>query len=159
MSVQSPFPGGAPVGYVSELDATRAAAVLYLRLWREGDAGRSQINHDWTLALGADAGQRAQDSFDALCDICQTHARRPLMRHAVMCNCLGADEACFANFIATAAEGAREDAMLMATLLVRPDMAPLVTELAARFGLMLKRMRLAQCRATAQSPDRPMTLH
>ncbi len=63
------------------------------------------------------------------------------MCHSVQCACLGADESCFANFIATAATGEREDAMLIATLLVRPDVAPIVTSLAADFGLALIRMR------------------
>ena len=43
------------------------------------------------------------------------------MRHSIECRCLGGDEACFANLVATAAEGEREDALLMATLMVEPS--------------------------------------
>jgi hypothetical protein len=64
------------------------------------------------------------------------------MRHSLQCKYLGADESCFANFIATAATGEREDALLIATLLVRPDMAPLIASLANYVGLAFKKMHL-----------------
>ena len=80
------------------------------------------------------------------------------MRHSVTCKCLGSDESCFANFIATATDGQREDAMLIATLLVRANMAPLVASLAADFGLALKRMRLSAPSEVAQMEAAP-TLH
>ena len=64
------------------------------------------------------------------------------MRHAADCACLGADEACFANFIATATTGEREDALLMAMLLVRPDVAPQLCAVAMNLGLALKQMLL-----------------
>ena len=51
------------------------------------------------------------------------HARRPLLGHAPDCPCAGADECVFARFVALAAEGAREDAVLMAALMVRADLA------------------------------------
>lgn len=159
MSLHSPKQGSAPVGHVSDLDAMRAAAVLYFRLWNGNSDNMTVIHRDWALALGAEAGQHAQHSIEALCDLCQTHGRRPLMRHDVMCNCLGADEACFANFIATAAEGDREDAMLIATLLVRADMAPVITALACEFGLALKRMSLGSLGLGAKAAATAATVH
>ncbi len=82
------------------------------------------------------------------------------MRHSVQCKCLGADEACFANFIATAATGEREDAMLIATLLVRPDVAPLIVSLAADVGLAFMRMCLSAPREmAAPSHETQKTLH
>ncbi len=48
--------------------------------------------------------------------------------------------------------------MLIATLLVRADMAPLVASLAADFGLALKRMRLSAPSEVAQMEAAP-TLH
>ena len=65
------------------------------------------------------------------------------MLHAITCKCIGSDEACFASFIATAATGEREDAMLISTLLVRADIGPIITSLAADFGLALVRMNLS----------------
>lgn len=85
------------------------------------------------------------------------------MRHSVHCKCLGADESCFANFIVTAATGERDDAMLIATLLVRADVAPLITALATDFGLALMRMNLAAPKDVAGDPEHalshPITLH
>lgn len=152
--------GGAPVGYIAELDGIEAASVIYLRLWCEGPTSRAQVRDDFENGLGPEPGCRAVETFGTLCALCTRHGRRPLMRHAVQCKCLGADESCFANFIATAAEGAHEDAMLIATLLVRPDMAPQMASLAADFGLALKRMRLAAPRDVARhTPPQPNRLH
>ena len=70
------------------------------------------------------------------------------MRHGTACPCVGSDEAVFARFVMTAATGEREDAMLVATLLVRADVAPVATAAAQSIGLTL--LRGAQsCRAEA----------
>jgi hypothetical protein len=151
--------GGAPVGFITELDSIEAASVIYLRLWSDGPASRAQVRSDFSAALGVDQGHKAAKSFEQLYSLCAIHGRRPLMRHSVECKCLGADESCFANFIATAAEGEREDAMLIATLLVRVDMAPVVTSCAADFGLALKRMHLAAPRDITQIHPQSTTLH
>ncbi len=154
--------GGAPVGYITELPAVEAASVIYLRLWCSGPDSQAHVWQDFRQALGAQTGRKALQSLKELCGLCASHGRRPLMRHAVNCKCLGADEACFANFIATAAEGAREDAMMIATLLVRPDMAGMITALATDVGLALKRMGLRAATppraCTASQPD-GRTLH
>lgn len=134
--------GGTPVGFIADLDGVEAASVIYLRLWSTDADTRKQVWNDFSEGLGAEPARKAIQSFEQLCSLCSSHGRRPLMRHAVHCKCLGSDESCFANFIGTAAEGAHDDAMLIATLLVRPDVAPLVAALAADFGLALKRMRL-----------------
>ncbi|MEO9685755.1 MAG: hypothetical protein ABJF86_07800 [Tateyamaria sp.] len=150
--------GGAPVGYVTELSGLEAASVIYLRLWCGGADAQSQVWNDFACSLGPEQGRKAVKTFEGLCDLCVRHGRRPLMRHAVECKCLGSDESCFANFIATATEGDREDALLIATLLVRPDVAPLIASLAADFGLALKRMHLSAPRAFATT-SQPTTLH
>ena len=49
------------------------------------------------------------------------------------------DECVFARFVALAAEGAREDAVLMAALLVRADLALCLAGLAESIGLGLMR--------------------
>ncbi|MEQ6203436.1 hypothetical protein ABMC88_10310 [Sulfitobacter sp. HNIBRBA2951] len=151
--------GGAAVGFITELDGVEAASVIYLRLWSDGADARAQVRDDFITALGHHQGEKAVQSFDSICALCATHGRRPLMRHAVQCKCLGADESCFANFIATASEGAREDTMLIATLLVRADVAPLLASCAFDFGLALKRMRLGAPRDYAAVLGQPTTLH
>ncbi|TCS67179.1 hypothetical protein [Primorskyibacter sedentarius] len=132
--------GGAPVGYLDELGAVEAGAVLYLRLWCNGAEAQQQVWNDFAGTLGTRHGRSALQSLEDLCQLCSRHGRRPLMRHHVSCKCLGADEACFANFVAAASEGAREDAMMLATLLVRPDMAPCIVDLAQSLGIALRRM-------------------
>lgn len=152
--------GGAPVGFIAELDGIEAASVIYLRLWCDGPDAQAQVWNDFASGLGPDQGRKALKSFEELCALCTRYGRRPLMRHSVQCKCLGADESCFANFVATAATGDREDAMLIATLLVRPDMAPLIASLAADVGHAFTRMRLSAPRDCWTSTDRTQqTLH
>ncbi|WP_293441173.1 hypothetical protein [Planktotalea sp.] len=160
MSVSSHNRGGAPVGFITELDGVEAASVIYLRLWCDGPDAQAQVWNDFASRLGSDQGRKALKSFEDLCSLCTRHGRRPLMRHSVQCKCLGADESCFANFIATAATGEREDAMLIATLLVRPDVAPLIASLAADVGHAFMRMQLSAPRDIATpSQETPKTLH
>lgn len=155
--------GGAPVGFMAELDEVGATSVIYLRLWCDGPDGQASISDDLAMALGLDQGERAFQSFANLCKLCAQHGRRPLMRHAINCKCLGADEACFAHFVEAAAQGEQEDAMLIATLMVRANIAPMVASLAAEVGNAFCNMRLRM----PQSPDSrapafypgPTTLH
>ncbi|SMX44185.1 hypothetical protein [Actibacterium lipolyticum] len=151
--------GGAPVGLLTELPDVEAGAVLYLRLWCEGAVSQAQVSDDFALALGMDHGRRALAAFEQLCDLCVRHGRRPLVRHQVTCKCLGADESCFANFISAAADGQREDAMLIATLLVRADVAPSLTALAEDVGIALKRMVHRPGAPQPAYEQRPTLLH
>ena len=157
--------GGAPVGYLSELGAVEAGAVIYLRLWNDGPDARARVTGEFTCSFGPEDSSSALSALDQLCDLCARHGRRPIMRYDVACRCLGGDEACFANFVATAAQGDREDAMLIATLLVRPDFAPSLAALAETFGLALKRMSLAMPgdlgsdMASDMGPEKPVTIH
>lgn len=135
--------GAAPVGHISELGPVEAGAVLYLRLWCDDAQSKGAlVRQDLSTALGPTEGQKAYSSFDQLCDLCTRHARRPLLRHAVSCKCLGADESCFANFIGYASEGEHEDALLIATTMVSPNIAPTLVGLACDFGIALRRMAL-----------------
>ncbi|WP_170337056.1 hypothetical protein [Ruegeria arenilitoris] len=135
--------GGAAVGRLSDLSPLEAGAVMYLRLWSEGVDGRADAASDFDIALGADQGRAAMLTLDRLCSLCAHHGRRPLVRHGLGCACLGADENCFAQMIAAASEGAREDAMMMASLIVRPDFAPALASLSEELGLALRRMTTA----------------
>lgn len=143
--------GGAPIGVLTDLDPVEASAVRFLRLWSEGPESRDVLQAEVLASLGEDHGRHAYDCMGSLFGLCARHCRRPLARHALDCECLGADEGCFANFIACAAEGAREDAMLIATLLVRADMAPSVAALAQDVGLAFARMALRDRRPRLSS--------
>jgi hypothetical protein len=132
--------GGAPVGYLSDLSPAEEYAVLCLRLWC--DDARARVRADFTTAFGVAGAGKLLESFERLYDLCARHGRRPLIRHHVACKFLGADESCFVTFIGYACDGDRDDALLIATTLVRPDVAPLLVALAQDFGLALRRMLL-----------------
>ncbi|MBV1926436.1 MAG: hypothetical protein KUG62_04710 [Rhodobacteraceae bacterium] len=159
MNQPRPHRGGAPVGYVAELDAVQASAVRYLRLWCDGPESKAEVCDDFFHGLGTVQGREALDSLDQLFSLCVDYGRRPLMRHQVACKCLGADESCFANFVAAATEGAQEDAMMIATILVRADMAPSLVGLAQSVGLALKRMTQRTALAPAWVSPQNQTYH
>ncbi|MDA9789525.1 hypothetical protein N9B69_00800 [Amylibacter sp.] len=129
--------GGAPVGFLSELPAVEAAAVCFLRLWCESPETQTRAITDLNDLLGPAHGPLAVDSLGQMCGLFSRYARRPVMRHHSGCSCLGADEACFANLVAEAAVGHRDDAFLFAMLIVRADFAPVLAGLAEQFGLAL----------------------
>ena len=152
--------GGAPVGHVGDLGAAEAAAVRCFRLWARDGGGKDEVHAAFTDGLGTAAGGKATEDFATLMELCARHGRRPLVPHHFACTCLGADEACLANFIAAAMEGAREDAMLLATLMVRPDCAPMLTALARDVGLALYRVTLRTAPGGAlDAPERRAVLH
>ncbi len=158
MTAQFSIRGAAPVASLSDLGAVEVAAIYYLRQWRDGPEGQSDMWNDFALAFGATQGRKVLKSFETLHAMCAQHGRRPLLCHGVNCKCVGADESCFANFIGYASEGEREDAMLMAINLVRPDMAFMLVGLAEEFGFALKRMTTTVDRAPG-APKRDIVFH
>ena len=153
--------GGSSIGYLADLDAVAAAAVLYLRMWAGGIDGQHRVQQDLTNLLGDDRGHGAFETFAHLNEMCALHARRPLMHHTPQCKGLCADEACVGQFVSTAADGDAADTRLVATLIVRPDVAPIVAGLAAQFGLAIKQMNLAPLkpRAATHTHQENQTLH
>jgi hypothetical protein len=130
------FPsGGAPVGHLNALPPLEGLSVRALRRWCDG--GAEALAEDLSLSLGKDQSEAAASAFDALCRHCLSGCRRPLMRHGGGCPCLGADEAAFARLVQTATEGERDDALMLACCMVRPDLAPLLVHLAQTAGLTL----------------------
>lgn len=149
--------GARSVGLVADLDDVEACAIRCLRLWCDGPDMQAVVWNDFATALGPGRGRAALRAFETLCDLCQRHGRRPLMRRPVPCDRLSADEACFATFIGYAGDASCEDAMLIAATMVRPDMAPIVVGLARDVALALRRM--ARCtRRPAMAAPAP-TLH
>lgn len=149
-----------PVGFVSELEPVEAGVVIYVRLFCAGADARRQAERDFATSLGPDHGAQALNSLRRICDLCAEYGRRPLMRHSISCKCLGADEACLANLVGAASAGDREDAMLFAALIVRPDMAPCLAGLAETLGLAMRRMA-AMADPVIRDPDanQPRVLH
>ena len=141
--------GGAPVGHLDALPALEGLSVRALRRWC--DAGPEGLAEDFGTALGEPHGDRVALAFDALCRHCLAWCRRPLLRHGGGCPCLGADEAAFARLVLTATDGEREDALMLAFCMVRPDLAPGLVHLAQMAGLALRGGLVAQ--------GRPSRLH
>lgn len=137
-----PAPGGAPVGRLDTLDPLDGLAVRAFRLWCDG--GPERLAEGLDAALGSPFGGQAAAAFDALCRGCVQSCRRPLLRHGPACPCLGADEAALAELLRLATEGEREDALMLACVMVRIDRAPLLVELAQRAGLALRRAALGR---------------
>jgi hypothetical protein len=131
---------GDSTAYLRQLDDLNACCVIYLRLWCDGPEGRAAVRRDLTNGLGPRRAGNTIEAFETLIALLSQHYRRRLMRHAVDCPCLGADEAYFAHFVATAATGEREDALWMAMQLVRADTATHLTAAASAFGLRIAQM-------------------
>ncbi|RVT84198.1 hypothetical protein DXV76_10945 [Rhodobacteraceae bacterium CCMM004] len=130
--------GSVPIGHLHALDAVEADAIHLLRRWCAGVEHQADMTRDLEQAMGAAAGRAALAALETLCDLCIRYARRPLMRRPIGCGCVGADESCFAALIGCAAEGARDDALMIAVAMVRPDAAPLLIGPAEDLGLALK---------------------
>lgn len=110
--------GGAPVGQLAELPPVELTAIVFLRAWCEGGAARADIGQGFVQRLGPEKGAAAAWQFDALMKLVLANARRPLMRHGIECPCFGGDEAAFANLVATAIVGDRDEATLFASILL-----------------------------------------
>lgn len=150
--------GGVTVGALAELPPLEAGAVIYLRHWFSGAETRQQMRRDFEVSFGPELADAAFEAFGGLCNFCATHGRRPLIRHSMRCKCLGADENCFANLLASAAEGQDADAQILASLIVQPRKAQELAQMASDCGIFLQQIMGAP---PPQRPSRPMdvTLH
>ncbi|MER2508230.1 hypothetical protein [Amaricoccus sp.] len=133
-------PGAAPVSRLSDLTPLEQRVVMYTRLWSDGRLGQAEVWRDLIERYGPAPARFATETLETLLRQIVTHGRRPLQRHAPHCPCVGGDECIFARFVALAAEGAREDAILMATLMVRADISFGLARAAEEFGLALRRV-------------------
>ncbi|SPJ23850.1 hypothetical protein [Palleronia abyssalis] len=145
---ETPPPGAAPVRRRETLSAPEAWWLRALRLWDGPPDGRVELAEDLTIRFGAARAKRLLARFGELFDLVSQTARRPLAIHAPSCDCdcVGSDEAVFALFCSTATHGPREDAMMIACLILRPDVAPLAVSLAQSLGLELDRSLRASVR-------------
>lgn len=138
MSMMDTKPGSFVVGQLVDLSQIEASIVMCLRLWRRGPVDQPPTD-DAMFGLDHQPEREVWQRFVSLCELCARYGRRSLRQKEVDAPGVGADEACFINFINTAAEGDRDDALLIAMLLVRPDVAPAAVALAAQVGLGLRR--------------------
>lgn len=134
-----PVPGAALVARLADLPPLEQRLVRYLRLWSSGCLGQAEVWQDLVARHGPSVAGCAASQFDALVRMIVAYARRPLHCHAPSCPCAGGDECALVRIVGLATEGAREDAVLMAALLVRPDMALGLARDAEALGLTLSR--------------------
>ena len=133
---QTPSVGSALVGRVADLPPAEGWWIRAFRQWN-GEAGN--LAEDMAGLFGADRAERILSRFGELMKILSLHARRPLAAQGSDCTSLCSDEAVFALLCTTATHGAREDAMMIACLMVRPDVAPIAVSLAQSLGLEVER--------------------
>lgn len=152
-----PERGAAPVAQLADLQDEEIWVVAAIRLWSEQEgAGNAALVEAVAGQVGSERGCRVLSLFNDLMALMADHARRPILRHKPSCSCVGTDEAVFVNFVSAATHGPREDAMLIATLLMRPDMAAIAVSLAQSLGLELRR-GLARARSARRIHG--VTLH
>lgn len=126
--------GAVAVGVLNALSAWEANLILNLRLWCDGPQGQAQVWTEYRSMLDGLTAQRECRAFERLLREVISAAYRPLVRHDVGCVCIGADESVFANLVRAAADGHMRDAALIATLIVGPDQAEDIAQLAAKVG-------------------------
>ncbi len=134
--------GGLTVSSVEVMAAPEAFLISCLRLWCDSRAGPSDVHERLAEHMGPAQGAICYSAMEDMFSVLFRHSRRRLIRHGRSCKCVGADEAILAHFVTTAATGAREDAMLLASLLVEPTMMMSLAESASQVGLHLRRAEL-----------------
>lgn len=155
MTIAQTIRGGSPVAMLDALPEPEARLVRYLRGWCAGPEGQAGVWNEMAVTLGAPGARAGLAALEALLALFLDHGRRPLMRHHPDCSCVGADEAAFAEFVGLAAEGAREDAMMLAALMIRADMLMQAVGLAETLGLSLRRMALRRAADAADTIPAP----
>ena len=151
--------GAAPVGQMDELPRLEAIAIMFLRMWCDGGANRQRMAGDLALALGQDDAATASGLFDDLMRLTLSCARRPLMRHGVPCRCFGGDECAFANMLAAATTGDREEAMLFSAILITGQAAWPAIALAQDLSPFLLRFARATQGQGTDLPGQTHTVH
>lgn len=140
MTIHAQIRGARPVANIEDMDPIEAASVRYFRLWFDGRRGQKEALEDFHAVFGQDVGNRHARQMRELLLAVVENSRRPLMHHQNCCQCVGADECAFANIMAAAAAGDREDTALFTSLLVRPDVAMCLSGLAQEVGMILRQL-------------------
>ena len=80
-----PHRGGAPVGFLSELNDLEQNTIIFLRYWSQNSSIHDHLQNkfwsDLTKKLGLSKTSRAIDAFDEAFKLCIKYSRRPIMKH------------------------------------------------------------------------------
>ena len=101
--------GGATVALMEHLSPEEYMAISFLRRWCDGTTSRISLRKELVINLGYGSGEQTIQSFSDLCEIIFKYGRRHLIRHKTNCDCVGADESCFAQLITRAVYEEKED--------------------------------------------------
>jgi len=130
----------APVARLDSLPRLQAWCVTALRQWMGGAAGREALAADLTARHGADAAPALLNRLAGTLDLLARHGQRHFAHNPAGSDAVSPDEAFVAHFVATAATGEREEALMLAMLLVRADLAPALVARAQALGLGVLRV-------------------
>lgn len=147
--------GAAPVGMLAELPALEQSAILALRQWCAGPEARAQVAEKFHQVLAPPRADQELQHCAQLFDMVVTCSARPLMRHGADCACFGGDENAFAQLVAAAALGNRDEALIFALALITPPAAFAVVRAAEPVGMAL----LTVGRLLRFSPTHNITHH
>lgn len=132
--------GSDRVGDLDALTEFEVTAVLYLRLWCSGAEAKAGIWSDFASALGDTEGGALMRAFEGVLVTMVENARRPLRRLSLPSTGIGADEAAFAEMMAAAAWGDREETVRLAAEIAAPSVATVIAAQAERAALGLRRV-------------------
>ena len=140
MTQMSAIPGNAVVGRLTEVAPWEADLIMSMRLWMENADGQRDVWNSYARCYGSDEGHAKMQQFETLLTCLCSHARRPLVRHGLGCDCIGSDEAVLQTLVREAARGDLAEASMIASLLVPASHAEMVAIYAAQVGQAMKEM-------------------
>ena len=132
--------GGSVVGRLGDAVPWEADLILAMRLWMDSPEGQAEVWNEFARCFGAEHGRAELRHFETLLTHLCTHARRPLVRHGLCCDCIGSDEAILQTLVREAVRGDLAEAALIASLILPACHAEPVALLAARVGQAMQRM-------------------
>ncbi|WP_187430787.1 hypothetical protein [Roseobacter fucihabitans] len=141
------------MGHLSTLEDWEALLIRDLRLWCHGPEGQAEVWNGYAVNLPQGKAVAEMRVFEDLINTLSTFARRPLVRHEVQCDCLGADEAVFLHIVKAACTGELDDAAMVAALVVIPAHAVRVALMAAQVGTSIQIISANQ--GAQPKPDMP----
>ena len=138
MTQMSAIPGNAVVGRLTEVAPWEADLIMSMRLWMENADGQRDVWNSYARCYGSAEGHAKMQQFETLLTCLCSHARRPLVRHGLGCDCIGSDEAVLQTLVREAARGDLAEASMIASLLVPASHAEMVAIYAAQVGQAMK---------------------
>ena len=159
MNQMNQITGNTVVGRLSDCPGWEADLVMALRLWLEGAEGQTQLWTAYARSFGAATGRSKLKQFEALLRELLLHARRPLVRHGLACDCIGSDEAIVQTIVREAVRGDFEEARMIASLIVPARNADMVATYAAEVGKTLMTMSAKVAPSQPRATDATPILH